>query len=107
MRSLSQTLTALIGIAEDMMTRPIRPLPPSYGGIAAEVRRAHGLPAELTRTTRAGVVMCEALEASFGVDRDRWQMLIGATLPLLRDEAFQAFRNERQVALSATEEFQR
>ena len=108
MTPLSKILTTLIGVAEEVVRRPTMPLPPGYRAIAAEVRRVHGLPAELTRTTRAGVVMCEALDAFIGDRSDhRWHMLIGATLPLLRNEAFEALCNERKVALSAAEEFRR
>jgi hypothetical protein len=48
------------------------------------------------RTTRAGIVMCEAIEG-FAADGYHWQMLIGATLPILRREAYLAFCNEKEL----------
>jgi hypothetical protein len=101
-KRLSETLNALIGVAEEMMRKPVAQaiayLPPAYAAIGAEVRRVHALPADGPRATRAGIVMCEALEAFDATGADRWQMLVGATLPLLRSEAWLAFRNERAQA---------
>ena len=101
MKPLSEHLTQLIDIAEYVMRRPaqhiVRALPPGFAASAAEIRRVHAL-AEATRTTRAGIVMCEAIEGFAADARDyHWQMLIGATLPLLRREAYLAFCNEREL----------
>jgi hypothetical protein len=99
MKPLSEILTALIAIAEELMRKPVQHavayLPPHYAAIAAEVRRVHALPADGTRATRAGIVMCEALEGFDATGADRWQMLVGATLPILRNEAWISLRNER------------
>jgi hypothetical protein len=101
MKPLSEHLTELIDIAEYVMRRPaqqiVRALPPSFAASAAEIRRVHALPAEATRTTRAGIVMCEAIEGFAGDGCEHWQMLIGATLPILRREAYLAFCNEREL----------
>jgi hypothetical protein len=100
MRSLSAHLNHLITLAEDVIRNPARwrtAQPPGFVVVAAEVRRVHALPAEATRTTRAGIVMCEAIEGFVADGLDHWQMLIGATLPILRREAYIAFRNEREM----------
>ena len=104
MRSLSETLTDLIGFAEETITRPAN----HYGFmvdqrftiVSQEVRRADALPAEGIRTTRAGMIMITALDEFFGGDREAtspWLMLAGTTLPLLRAEAWRAKRNEQEV----------
>lgn len=101
MRALSEHLTLLIATAEDIMRRPaqqmVTSMPASFPDVAAAIRHAHERPAEATRTTRAGIVMVEAIEAFIADGSDRWQMLIGATLPVLRHEAFLAFRNEKEA----------
>ena len=102
MKPLSEHLTELIDIAECVMRRPaqqiVSALPPGFSAAAAEIRRVHALPAEAARTTRAGIVICEAIEGFAADGRDyHWQMLIGATLPVLRREAYIAFRNEREL----------
>lgn len=106
MKPLSDILTTLIDVAETIIRRPaqqtVTALPPGYEALAAEVRRAHDRPAEATRTTRAGIVMCEAIEGFAAEGDDHWQMLIGAALPLLRREAFLAFRNERELIAEKT-----
>jgi hypothetical protein len=102
MKPLSEHLIQLIDIAECVMCRSaqqnVRALPPGFAASAAEIRRVHALPAEATRTTRAGIVMCEAIEGFAANGRDyHWQMLIGATLPILRREAYVAFLNEKEL----------
>jgi hypothetical protein len=101
MKRLSECLESLIVIAEVVMRRPARqtvtPWPPGFAYVADEIRRVHALPAETTRTTRAGIVMCEAIEGFAADGRDDWQMLIGATLPILRREAYIAFCDEREL----------
>src|ERR1700682_2453504 len=104
MRPLSETLTDLIGLAEETITRPSK----HYGftpdqhftGLATEVRRADALPAEGVRTTRAALVMVIALEEFFAGDREptsQMLMLAGATLPWLRGEAWAARKNEKEA----------
>ena len=102
MKPLSEHLTVLIATAEDMMRRSVDQipthLPAGFSEVAAAIRQADASPCDAdVRTTFAGVVMCTAIEAYFAepASQDRWQMLIGATLPLLRRAAWQAFRNEK------------
>jgi hypothetical protein len=101
MKRLSECLASLIVIAEEVMRRPallaMTQWPPGFAYVADEIRRVHALPAEATRTTRAGIVMCEAIEGFAADGRDDWQMLIGATLPILRREAYVAFLNEKEL----------
>jgi hypothetical protein len=101
MKRLSECLGSLIVIAEEVMRRPARQTvtlwPPGFAYVADEIRRVHALPAEATRTKRAGIVMCEAIEGFAADGRDDWQMLIGATLPILRREAYVAFLNEKEL----------
>ena len=73
----------------------LRPVDPASEMPGRDLVSIHALPADDTRATRAGIVMCEALEAFDATGADRWQMLVGATLPILRNEAWVAFRNER------------
>lgn len=101
MKPLSQTLSNLIVLAEELLTRPNTDRV-AYGAklapIAEEVRHADARPAESIRTTRAAMVMITAIEEyrAGGEMALHWLMLAGATLPLLRHEAFTAFRNERE-----------
>jgi hypothetical protein len=105
MRQISEILTDLIGFAEETITRPTR----SYGfavderfvELAAEVRHADSLPAEGIRTTRMALIMVIAIEEFYGGERiatSQLLMLAGATLPLLRAEAWVAARNEKEAA---------
>jgi hypothetical protein len=102
MRPLSEALTVLIATAEDIMRRPSHQLPtdlpPSFADLAREIRHADALPAENIRTTRAGIIMCTAIEAFFAEPKTdhHWQMVVGTVLPLLKLEAWQARANERQ-----------
>ncbi|QOG20419.1 hypothetical protein [Bradyrhizobium sp. SEMIA] len=104
MKPLSEHLTVLIATAEDMMRRPLHQmpthLPAGFSEVAAAVKHADNSPCDGIRSTRAGVVMCTAIEAFFAEPDSQayWQMLIGATLPLLRRAAWQALRNERAVS---------
>lgn len=105
MKPLSEHMTVLIATAEDMMRRPVHQipthLPAGFSDVAAAIRQADNSPCDAEiRTTRAAVVMCTAIEAYFYEphSQDYWQMLIGATLPLLRRAAWQALRNERAVS---------
>lgn len=105
MRPLSQTLTDLIGFTEEVVTRPAR-----HHGLAAdmrfpvlakEIRAADSRPAEGIRCTHSGAAIVSCLEAFFAGDMDptsRWLGAIGGLLPLLRGEAWQAMRNEKEAA---------
>jgi hypothetical protein len=101
MRELSESLTILIATAEDVIRRPVHvpgQLPASFAELAAEIRHADARPAEAVRTTRAAIVMLIAIEEFFAGPRSEcspWLMLAGASLPLLRVEAWQALNNER------------
>ncbi len=104
MRPLSQALTALIGFAEETITRPGKfhgfRLDEGFGELAREIRRHDALPAEGVRTTRSAMVMIIALEEFFDSDREptsRWLMVAGVTLPILRGEAWRAAKNEKEA----------
>ena len=104
MKPLSEHMTVLIATAEDMMRRPVHQipthLPAGFSEVAAAIRHVDNSPCDAdVRTTRPAVVMCTAIEAYFAEmqAQDYWQMLIGATLPLLRRAAWQTLRNERAV----------
>ena len=105
MRSLSQILNDLIVIAEDTLTRPARyatlARDPRFPLLAAEIAAAHAQPAESVRCTAAGFSIAVALEAFYATDCDatsRWLAAIGGLLPILRGEAWQALRNEKDAA---------
>jgi hypothetical protein len=104
MKALSEHLTMLTITAEDIMRRPIHALPSKLGSefehTASEIRRFDASPSEGIRSTRAGVIMCTAIEAFFAGEAGdhHWQMVIGAVLPLVRREAFQALKNEKEAA---------
>lgn len=98
MKPLSEHLLALIMTAEEIMRAPSErrtPLPSGFAEVASAIRRAHQQPAEGVRATYAGIVMLDAIEAFSATINDRWQMQIGALLPILRDDAWQALRNEK------------
>jgi hypothetical protein len=105
MKPLSEHLTTLILMAEDVIRRPnqlLARLPAAFEELAAEIRHADQKPAESVRTTRAAVIMVTAIEAFFVEPKTdhHWQMVIGAMLPLLRIDAFRAFENEREARRS-------
>jgi hypothetical protein len=105
MRPLSQTLIELIGFTEELLTKPAR-----HHGLAAdtrfpvlaqEVRDADKRPSEGLRCTASGVAIVACTEAFFAGEMDpgsRWLAAIGALLPILRGEAWQATRNEKDAA---------
>jgi hypothetical protein len=102
MRPLSQTLTDLITVANDTVTR--RGMQNVIGGhfalLADEIRQAEARPAENIRTTRAAMIMVFALEEFADGPHDAgspWLMLAGTTLPLLRVDAWRALQNEKQA----------
>jgi hypothetical protein len=113
MRELSKTLTELIDVANHVVTRHGLTLggdivSGKFGILAAEVREADARPAEAVRTTRAAMMMVFALEGfreTGGASGERdlenqWLMLAGATLPLLRVDAWVAFNNEKAARAS-------
>lgn len=104
MKPLSQVLSNLIVLAEDIVTRPQMVDRADVGdrlhGIAAEVRHADARPAENIRTTRVALVMVIAIEeqrsaALDGKGSPCWEMIVAAMLPMLRQDSYIAFRNER------------
>lgn len=102
MRTWSSTLSNLIVLVEEVITRPMSDNPfagETFAVLSDEVRRADARPAEDVRTTRAALMMITAIEAFRSGERDAsspWLMVIGAVLPLLRGDAFVALRQERQ-----------
>ena len=103
MKPLSQILSNLIVLAEEVITRPNIDrfaFGERLADLAQAVRHAAARPAEDIRTTSAALVMITALEeyryAHPGIDTSRWLMLAGCALPLLRADAFTAFVNERE-----------
>jgi hypothetical protein len=103
MKPLSHTLNDLTDYAAGLVARP-RYSAPGIGGdlgaMAAAVREADRRPAEGVRTTRAAMIMINAIEAYHATDREsgaHWLMIVGVTLPVLRDEAWQALSNEREA----------
>ena len=100
MRPLSETLIELISFAENTVCRPLQGTGGVLATLAQEVRRADALPAEGIRTTRAAMIMIITIEEFFATERvstSQWLMLAGATLPLLRAEAWVATRNEKEA----------
>lgn len=101
MRHLSETLTDLIGFAEEIVGRPAKfktfLIDQRFASVAAEIRHAEAIPAEGIRTTGAGMIMVLALDEFFAGDREAtspWLMLAGVTLPMLRAQAWRAMKNE-------------
>jgi hypothetical protein len=100
MKYLSQLLTELIVIVEGIVRAPTMSIPRTFDGLAAEIRHAHGLPAEGIRCTHSAAAVLELIEGlrtDLGIDEAPWLMLIGAALPLLRTEAYQQMLNEREA----------
>lgn len=100
MRPLSQTLTDLITVSNDIITR--RGMHTAVGGqfalLADEIRRAEAKPCENVRTTRAAMIMVFALEGFAEGPQDAgspWLMLAGAALPMLRVDAWLAVNQEK------------
>lgn len=104
MRPISETLKILIATAEDLVLRPQKGaalMQSPFPELAAEIRRLDLQPAEGVRTTAAAMVMTIALEQfATGHAHDKgspWLMIAGATLPILRAEAYVAMMNERAL----------
>lgn len=104
MKPLSENLTVLIATAEDLIRKPAHQLPTqlpeSFSALAADIYGAHASPCDGIRSTRAGVMMCLAIEGFFAGDAGDqfYQSEIGSILPKLRSEAWQASKNERAVS---------
>lgn len=111
MKPLSQTLSNLVVLAEELTTRPlINPLllRDRCLTIGSEVRAADARPAESVRTTSAAMMMVMAIHEYRHAAADRapmWLMLIGATLPLLRQAAFDAFAEENEQRMESRNGF--
>ena len=101
MKTLSENLTLMIVTAEDIVRKRVdvlpHELPRGFSEVAAEIRRAHASPSDGIRCTGAGSMMCDAIEGFFAgnAGNDRYLMVIGTVLPILRVEAWQARANER------------
>jgi hypothetical protein len=109
MNPISETLTLLIGFAEEIVARPMMSYASGFGVaerfvlLARDVRHADARPAENLRATNAAMIMVIALEQFFAGDREKtspWLMVAGATLPLLRAEAWLAHRSEKETRAS-------
>ncbi|MBN9007275.1 MAG: hypothetical protein J0H40_17895 [Rhizobiales bacterium] len=104
MRTWSSTLSNLIVLVEEVITRPNSDAPFAGGNFATlsdEVHRADTRPADGPRTTHAAMVMITAIKAFRGGEREAtspWLSVIGAALPLLRGDAWLALRNERAAS---------
>lgn len=103
MRSLHECLTTLIAEV-DVVIRMPQHIPlgitPALAQLAAEIRDWDRRPAEGIRCTRAAMVMLHALEGYLETGGERgnpWLMLAGATLPLLRVDAWNAMNAERET----------
>jgi hypothetical protein len=105
MRPLSQTLTELIGFTEELLTKPARhhglAADTRFAMLAQEIRDAERRPAEGIRCTASGIAIVACTEAFFAGEMDpgsRWLAAIGALLPILRGEAWQALKGEKEAA---------
>jgi hypothetical protein len=113
MRSLSQSLNALILVVEDTLTKPARyqsiARNPAFPDLAAEIRAHDARPSEHKRCTyfaMAAVYMLEALYACDTLEADSPILSpIGGVLPFLRGDAWQALLNEK--AQPSTEGYRR
>jgi hypothetical protein len=102
MRPLSQILCDLVVFAEEVVARPLldsRFVGDRFTALDGEVRVADRRPAEGVRATSAAIIMVTAINEFRHASRDRapgWLMLVGTALPLLRQEAFDAFSDEKE-----------
>ncbi|HYD66128.1 hypothetical protein [Azospirillum sp.] len=105
MRELSKTLTELITISGNVVTRHGLSLAGNivddrFITVAQEVRAADARPAEGVRCTNAALAMVIALEAYRDGERDPgapWLMVAGCLLPMLRADAWRALNDEKQA----------
>ena len=107
-KPLSGILSNLIVLAEEIITRPQRmnhqgtPTQDKVARLGVEIREADQQIYEGEPATAAGVVMITCIEQAILHQGKpialHWLAVAGATLPLLREESFIAFRNEREAA---------
>lgn len=100
MRSFSDTLNELIVLTEEAITRPQALFDPRFKDrfwrVDAEVRRADAQPAEDVRTSNAAMIVVIAMTAAIAAPAPApWRMIIGASLDLLRADAYQQLLNDR------------
>jgi hypothetical protein len=102
---LSRVLVELLELAGQVLTRPApvrmtSRLPDGFVYLAQQVERAHAQPTDTIRCTNAAKMVKDAIrhfhDASTEDRAARWLMVIGQLLPMLRDDAEQALRNERE-----------
>lgn len=108
-KPLSGILSSLIVLAEEIITRPAgihlaASTLEKVARLSVDVREADKTIYEGEPTTAAATVIVTAIE-QFVLHQGKglgpqWLMLVGATLPLLREESFIALRNEREAARS-------
>lgn len=103
MRPLSENLNLLVAMAQDQIRKPAHflpfELPQGFAEVAAEIRRAHAAPSEDERWTYAGSMLCDAFEGLFArrIGNDRYFMLVGVLVGLVRTEAWEARNSEKRV----------
>jgi hypothetical protein len=102
MRPLSELLTVLIATSEDIIRRPRAvptQLPQSFHELAHEIRQHDKQSVEGKRCTSAAIIMLLAIEEFMAGPHDTtpWHMMVGATLPLLRVDAWNAMNAEREA----------
>lgn len=100
MRPLYATLSNLIVLTEEVVTRPQFDrvsFRQRLAELAGEVRAADSRPAEDERVTQAAMVTMICLEQIRDDDKlsAQWSMVAGAMLPLLRTDAYAALQQER------------
>lgn len=108
-KPLSGILSSLIVLTEEVITRPQGgQLSPAamekVARLSVDVREADKAIYEGEPATSAACVAMICIE-QFILHRGKglgaqWLGLLGATLPLLREESFTAFRNEREASRS-------
>lgn len=97
MKPLSQHLTDLIAIVDDLNRNGWLTQQEGFVKVRAELRHLHETPCEgIRRTYSAAVVIdvIEGLQAAEGEKKRAWMVLLGAALPMLRDDAYQAYTSE-------------
>lgn len=104
--ALSLVLAELMEHAGRVLTMPARyragyALSDAFSRLSRQVERAHAQPTDTIRCTNAAKMVKDAIrhfnDATSEERAARWLMVIGQLLPMLRDDAEQALRNERGV----------